>query len=144
MLKQRSDSLQLANNQLNGTEVVLASGQQLGGQVSTRSAVFGVVSRQKKPQTPALLSATLMHLLTILRYNHLTLLYYSLYVLCLLFSVTYCHFCWDTQRNTVPMISLKQFHQKTTSLHHHRRRRIILRLKRWWGAQQAQWNPPRN
>lgn len=128
LLKQRSGSLLLANSQLTGSEVVLASGKQLGGGVSTRSAVFGVVSRQKKPQTPALLSATLMQLLTIL-------------------SVTYCHCCWDTQRKAVvPPVSQKHFQARTSFLryHTHRRRRVILRLQKWWGARQAQWNPPRN
>lgn len=126
LLKQKSDSLLLANDRLAGSEVVLASGQQLGGKVSTKSAAFGVVSRQKKPQTPTLLSASLIQIMTLL-------------------SVTYCQFCWDTQRRTLPMASPKQYHVRTSSLHYRRRRRhVILRLKKWWGAQQGQWNPPRN
>ena len=90
---------------------------------------------------------------------HIFVVFYILWILfCVMWkfwsgfcfsSVTYCHFCWDTQRKAVPITSLKQFHARTSSLRcrpcsSHHRRIILLRLKKWWGAQQAQWNPPRN
>ena len=65
LLKQRTDSLLSANTILASSEVIPVGHKQ--GVVSIKSAVFGEVSQQKKPQTSFPLSATLINILTILR-----------------------------------------------------------------------------
>ncbi|XP_065891506.1 X-box-binding protein 1-like [Dysidea avara] len=120
LLKQRTDSLLSANTILASSEVIPVGHKQ--GVVSIKSAVFGEVSQQKKPQTSFPLSATLINILTIL-------------------SVTYCHYSLDTHRRVLPQSVVRRHSRLSSYLMN---RQHLLRVQKWWGAQQSHWNPPKN